>query len=300
MNDALAFAHLAALKASLREHARTEYSTDVGTGDASAAFTHNAPSIATVITREPMVYASAHWVAALLALPDLADIRVMYEATDGAQYDTNDVILRLSGSAHALLRAERSLLNGVQFLSGTATTVRAYADEIKDYPCRLLDSRKTIPAYRIAQKYAAHLGGAVNHRFGLYDAVMLKENHLGLMTDKSGYLDISAHIARYRNRNIPIIMEVENMAELQHAATLNIDRILLDNFTLADMRAAVAWVQSQPNTTNHPIPLEASGNITLDTIQSYAATGVDFISSGAITKHLHAIDLSMNMRSAQA
>jgi nicotinate-nucleotide pyrophosphorylase (carboxylating) len=194
------------------------------------------------------------------------------------------VIALLEGRARALVTAERTALNFLQTLSGTATTTAAYVDAVRGTGTRILDTRKTIPGLRRAQKYAVRCGGGTNHRIGLFDAMMLKENHI----IAAGGIRPAVRAARMIHPALPLIVEVETMDELAEAIAASADRALLDNFTPAMLKEAVDYTAGR-------IPLEVSGNVELDTVRAIAETGVDFISSGALTKHVRAIDLSLRL-----
>ncbi len=195
------------------------------------------------------------------------------------------MLCEVGGPARAVLTAERCALNFLQTLSGTATLTRRYVDKIKHGKCRILDTRKTLPQLRLAQKYAVKCGGGHNHRIGLFDAYLIKENHLAACGD------IASAVSRARASHPDRLLEVEveNLEQLQQAKDAGVERVLLDNFSLADMRAAVALADGA-------IELEASGNIDLDSIVEVAATGVDYVSIGALTKNLQAIDFSLRYR----
>lgn len=194
----------------------------------------------------------------------------------------NQELFRLHGPARLLLTGERNALNFVQTLSGVATLTARYVAELEGTDCRLLDTRKTIPGLRTAQKYAVTCGGGKNHRIGLYDAYLIKENHILAC----GGIAEAISEARHLNPGKPVEVEVESLAELEQALAAKADIVMLDNFDVAMMREAVAINQGRAK-------LEVSGNVTLDTLAEFAATGVDFISVGALTKHVRALDLSM-------
>ena len=258
---------------------------DVGSGDVTAALIDAATELAaTVITREPMTLAGRPYAAAVFARVDSA-INVDWQAQDGDELAAGAILFRLSGPARAILTAERTALNLLQTLSSTATITAQYVRAVAGTGCRVLDTRKTLPGLRDAQKYAVRCGGGHNHRMGLYDAVLIKENHI----HSAG--SIAAAVRRSRNLHptLPIEVEVESLDELDTALDAGVDRVLLDNFSENELAAAVA-TNRQHRT---PAELEASGNVELDTIAAIAATGVDYISVGALTKHVRAIDLSM-------
>jgi len=259
---------------------------DVGDGDLTAALVPvNTPAKATVITRESAVLCGTRWFnETFYQLDDAIQIRWLYQ--DGDKISANALLCELGGSARALLTGERTALNFLQTLSGTATQTRRYADAIKHTACKVLDTRKTVPGLRHAQKYAVACGGGINHRIGLFDAILIKENHI----IAAGSIAAAIQNARSIAAKKMVEIEVETLDELRQALHPSIDRILIDNFALSDMRKAV---ELRNEYSHHRIELEASGNVTLDNIRDIAETGVDFISVGALTKHVHAIDLSM-------
>lgn len=270
-----------ALIASLVAQALAE---DIGSGDITAELipaTERAR--ACVITREPMILCGQAFVDAVFQQLD-PSILIDWQANDGDALTANSPLFYVEGPVRALLTAERSALNFLQMLSGTATLVHSYVARLKGTSTQLLDTRKTIPLFRQAQKYAVRVGGGKNHRLGLYDAFLIKENHI--MACGS----ISAAIARAKALHpaVPIEVEVENLTQLEEALSTVIDIIMLDNFTLPQMKEAVKL-------TNKQVKLEVSGNVSLENIAEIAATGVDFISVGALTKHIRAIDLSMRI-----
>ena len=212
-------------------------------------------------------------------------ITIQWRAGDGERIGANTVVCEVAGPARGLLSAERSALNFLQTLSGTATLTRSYAEQIKHTGCRILDTRKTIPQLRVAQKYAVLCGGGSNHRIGLFDAYLIKENHLAA----SGGIGDTVARARELHADKFLEVEVETLEQLQQAIVAGVDRALLDNFSIADMERAVEL-------NNGRIELEASGNIEKDRLVEIADTGVNFISIGALTKNLRAIDFSLRYR----
>jgi len=259
---------------------------DVGSGDLTASLVPAAKvARATVITREPAVLCGTAWVDEVCRQVD-SSIRITWHARDGDSVKPNQVLCQLDGPARSLLTAERPALNFLQTLSGTATTTRLYVDAVAGTGCRILDTRKTIPGLRLAQKYAVLCGGGTNHRIGLFDGILIKENHIAA----AGSIAAAVSAARAVNSKVLLEVEVESIDELRQAIATNPDRILIDNFTPAQMRDAVAITRAH---TARKIDLEASGNVTLETIRPVAETGVDFISIGSLTKHVRAVDLSM-------
>lgn len=255
---------------------------DIGSGDVTAMLIpadHQAQ--ARVITREPMVLAGSPWVTALFQKLD-PSVTIDWLAQEGDFLTANAPLLLLSGSARSLLTGERAALNFLQTLSGTATKVRELVGLLSGTSTQLLDTRKTLPSLRIAQKYAVSIGGGRNHRLGLFDAFLIKENHIMA----AGSIAAAVAAARRIAANKAVEVEVETFTELDEALAAQADIIMLDNFSLEDMRRAVQHTAGRAK-------LEASGNINRDTLRIVAETGVDFISMGAITKDVTAIDLSM-------
>lgn len=238
-------------------------------------------SAARVITREAGVFCGQPWVDEVFAQLG-GDVRVEWKVQDGERLSPNQELFRLHGPARVLLTGERNALNFVQTLSGVATLTARYVAELEGTDCRLLDTRKTLPGLRSAQKYAVTCGGGKNHRIGLYDAYLIKENHILAC----GGIAPAIAQARHLNPGKPVEVEVESLAELEQALAARADIVMLDNFDIPMMKEAVHLNQGRAK-------LEVSGNVTLDTLASYAATGVDFISVGALTKHVRALDLSM-------
>lgn len=259
---------------------------DVGAGDLTASLVAaNTHARASVITREAAVICGTGWFDETFRQLD-PNITIHWHCRDGELMNANALLCELSGSAQTLLTGERTALNFLQLLSATATITYQYADAIKNTNCKVLDTRKTIPGLRLAQKYAVACGGGTNHRIGLFDAILIKENHI----IAAGSIAAAIKQARIAAGKRMVEIEVETLAELQQALHSDIDRILLDNFSLDDMRNAVVMRNAY---SHHRIELEASGNVTVENIRVIAETGVDFISVGALTKHVHAIDLSM-------
>lgn len=238
-------------------------------------------SSARVITREAGVFCGQPWVDEVFTQLG-GEVKVEWLVQDGERLSPNQELFRLHGPARLLLTGERNALNFVQTLSGVATLTARYVAELEETGCRLLDTRKTIPGLRSAQKYAVTCGGGKNHRIGLFDAYLIKENHILACGGIAGAIQE----ARRLNPDKPVEVEVESLTELEQALTAGADIVMLDNFDLAMMREAVAINQGRAK-------LEVSGNVTLETLAEFAATGVDYISVGALTKHVRALDLSM-------
>ncbi|MDX7677688.1 carboxylating nicotinate-nucleotide diphosphorylase [Aeromonas sp. 25-281] len=242
-------------------------------------------STARVITREAGVFCGQPWVDEVflqLKAQLGGDVRVEWKVQDGERLSPNQELFRLHGPARVLLTGERNALNFVQTLSGVATLTARYVAELEGTDCRLLDTRKTLPGLRSAQKYAVTCGGGKNHRIGLFDAYLIKENHILAC----GGIPEAISEARRLNPDKPVEVEVESLAELEQALAARADIVMLDNFDIPMMQEAVRLNQGRAK-------LEVSGNVTLDTLAEFAATGVDFISVGALTKHVRALDLSM-------
>ncbi|TAN65924.1 MAG: carboxylating nicotinate-nucleotide diphosphorylase [Methylobacter sp.] len=257
---------------------------DIGSGDITAAIIPEAMTAeAEVVTREDMVLCGQAWFDAVFKYLD-ANVSIEWLASEGEAVGKNTVLCKLSGAARGLLTGERSALNLLQTLSATASVARQYADAVSGTACKVLDTRKTIPGLRNAQKYAVACGGCYNHRIGLYDGVLIKENHI----IAAGSIAQAVRSARTLS-SVPVEVEVETMQEFLEAVAAEPDRIMLDNFSLEAMAEAV-------KINSGAIELEASGNIELDNIRGVAETGVDYISIGALTKHVKAVDLSMRIK----
>ena len=257
---------------------------DIGSGDITAAIIPGTMTAeAEVITREDMVLCGQAWFDAVFRSLD-AGVNINWLAAEGEAVGKDTVLCKLNGSARGLLAGERTALNLLQTLSATATVARQYADAVSGTGCKVLDTRKTIPGLRNAQKYAVACGGCYNHRIGLYDGVLIKENHI----IAAGSIAQAIRSARELT-SVPVEVEVESMQEFLEAVAAKPDRIMLDNFNLEMLAEAVKL-------NSGAIELEASGNIGLDNIRAIAETGVDYISIGALTKHVRAVDLSMRIK----
>jgi nicotinate-nucleotide pyrophosphorylase (carboxylating) len=255
---------------------------DVGTGDVTAALLPEAAAArARVVSREEAVLCGTAWFDEVFRQLD-ARVRVEWRVADGARVRPGVVLCDLAGPARALLTGERTALNFLQTLSGTATQARRYADAVRHTGARVLDTRKTLPGLRSAQKYATRCGGCHNHRMGLYDAILIKENHILA----AGSIPAAVTAARSLHPGLSVEVEVETLSELEAALSARADSVLLDNFDLPGLRAAVTLSAGRAR-------LEASGNVDLDGIAAVAETGVDYVSVGALTKHVRAVDLSM-------
>ncbi len=276
-------------KAVISKNVSDALAEDIGKGDLTAALIDADTVVgASVIAREPMTVCGELWVNEVFAQLD-DTVTVDWYIGDGQHADTDDIVCKLVGSARSLLTGERTALNFLQTLSATATVTRAYVDAVDGTGTRILDTRKTLPGLRKAQKYAVTCGGGQNHREGLFDAILIKENHIR----SAGSIAAAMQRAQELSPEVLIEVEVESHEELLQALDAGASRILLDNFSLAELEQAVATNQGYGIVGAE---LEASGNITLQTIRSVAETGVDYISTGALTKNIDAADLSMLFR----
>ncbi len=258
---------------------------DVGGGDLTAALIpEDAQAEATVISREHAVLCGAAWFDAVFRQLD-PRIHIEWRAADGDRVEPNQQLCNLRGPARAMLTGERTALNFLQALSGTATLSRRFADAVAGTGATILDTRKTLPGLRLAQKYAVRCGGCQNHRIGLFDAVLIKENHIMA----AGSISNAIATARRLHPGVTVEVEVENLEELGGALAARPDIVMLDNFDLASMAEAVRIAARL-------VKLEASGNVNFDTVRAIAETGVDYISIGGLTKDLRAVDLSMRFK----
>ena len=261
---------------------------DVGSGDVTAALLPDTADVAYLLCKEDAVVAGRPWFDACHRALD-PEVRIDWRVQDGDRVPAGTVLATLSGRTRALVTAERAALYFLQTLSGTATTTAAYVDAVRGTGCTILDTRKTLPGLRLAQKYAVRCGGGQNHRIGLYDAVMLKENHVRA----AGSLTAAIRAARAAQPALPLIVEVETLAQLDEALAEGCERILIDDFDAASRREAVRRAKASP--FDGRIPLEVSGGVDMTTLRGIAADGVDFVSIGGLTKHVRAIDLSMKL-----
>ena len=266
----------------IEENVYAALKEDDGEGDITASLIpEDSFSLATVITREDCVFCGMDWFEEVYQQLN-EEIFVEWSIQDGDEIKSGDTICSISGSTRALLTGERTSLNFIQTLSATATLAKRYADAVADTNTIVLDTRKTIPGLRFAQKYAVSCGGCQNHRIGLFDAILIKENHIAAC----GSIKKTIEQARFKNPELPIEIEVESLAEVEQALSAKADRLLLDNFTIEQLHQAIKLCAGT-------IPLEASGGITLDNIHEIAKTGIDYISVGNLTKDINSIDLSM-------
>jgi nicotinate-nucleotide pyrophosphorylase (carboxylating) len=261
---------------------------DIGAGDVTAALLPDAPDSAYLLCKEDSVVCGRPWFDACHRALD-PEVRIDWRVSEGEHVRKGTVLATLQGRARALVSAERASLNFLQTLSGTATATARHVEAVRGTNTRILDTRKTIPGLRLAQKYAVRVGGGVNHRIGLFDAVMLKENHVRA----AGSITAAIHAARAAHPSLPLIVEVESLAQLEEALREGCDRILIDDFDAAMRREAVRIAHSSP--FNGAIPLEVSGGVDMTTLRAIAEDGVDCISIGGLTKHVHAIDLSLKL-----
>ncbi|MFL6593713.1 MAG: carboxylating nicotinate-nucleotide diphosphorylase [Luteimonas sp.] len=261
---------------------------DVGSGDVTASLLPDHEDSAFLLCKEDAVVCGRPWFDACHRAID-PSVEILWSVEEGDHVAAGTVLATLRGRARALVTAERTALNFMQTLSGTATTTAAYVEAVQGTGTRILDTRKTLPGLRLAQKYAVRTGGGCNHRMGLYDAVMLKENHVRA----AGSIPAAIGSARAMHPTTPLIVEVESLAQLEEALLAGCDRILIDDFDAPTRRQAVRIARSAP--FGGVIPLEVSGGVDLEGLRAIAEDGVDYISIGALTKHVRAIDLSMKL-----
>ena len=272
------------LRPTIEQNVKTALQEDIGDGDITARLIpESEQATARVISREHATISGTAWVDEVFRQVD-AGMNISWNVKDGDQVTPNQALFTVTGSARSILTAERAALNFLQTLSGTATVSQQYADKVATTKVKLLDTRKTIPGLRLAQKYAVTCGSCYNHRIGLYDAFLIKENHIMAC----GGIKAAIETAQKTAPGKPVEIEVETLEQLHEALAADADIIMLDNFTLEQMREAVAI-------TNGKAKLEASGNITDETLVPIAETGVDYISIGALTKHCRAVDLSLRL-----
>ena len=276
-------------KASIGPGVAAALAEDVGAGDLTASLIDEDAVIgATIIARESLVLCGEEWVNEVFRQLD-QNIIIDWYIGDGGRAEDDDIICKLVGPARALLIGERTALNFLQTLSSTATSTASFVKAIEGTTTKVLDTRKTIPGLRLAQKYAVTCGGGANHRVGLFDAILIKENHI----KSAGGITAALQRAAELGTAVLIEIEVENHSELLEALDAGAQRVLLDNFSAEELRRAV---EANAGYGLVAAELEASGNITLETIREIAETGVDYISTGAITKNIQAADLSMLLR----
>ena len=275
-----------ALPTDIRAVVANALAEDIGGGDLTAALLDaSKPAVAHVVTREPATLCGRAWFDEVFRQVD-SSVAVTWNAADGDRIAAGDVLCTLRGPGRSIVTGERTALNFLQLLSGTATATRALVDLLAGTRMRVLDTRKTLPGLRRAQKYAVLCGGGTVYRIGLFDAILIKENHIAAV----GSVTAAVRAARQRSPNVMIEVEVETLEQLDEALATDADRVMLDDFTLADMREAV---RRRDASGGRRPELEASGSVNADTLRAIAATGVDFASVGALTKNVRAIDLSM-------
>jgi nicotinate-nucleotide pyrophosphorylase (carboxylating) len=271
----------------LQQQVKTALTEDIGSGDVTAELVPATQHVTgKVITREQAILCGRPWVTETFRQLD-PSVRVTWHAIDGDRITPDQTLFEVAGLARPILTGERTALNFLQLLSATATAARHYVDAIAGTECAILDTRKTLPGLRTAQKYAVLCGGAQNHRIGLFDQVLIKENHIAAAGSLSAAIAAGRRAAGKRK----VEVEVETLKELEEALSAGPDIIMLDEFSLADLKTAVGLNKSK----GRRVKLEASGSVTLQTVRSVAETGVDYISIGGITKHVRAVDLSMRL-----
>lgn len=274
----------AALKSDIERSVARALAEDIGSGDITAQLIPaDRQAQAKIITREEAVICGQPWVEAVYRQLD-ASLKVRWLVSEGADTSPDQAVCELQGNARSLLTGERTALNFLQTLSGTATTARQYANLVKGTGIKVLDTRKTLPGLRLAQKYAVRVGGCHNHRIGLYDAFLIKENHIAAC----GGIAKSIAAARQIAPDKPVEVEVENLEEFREALTAGADIVMLDNFSRADIEVAIGLKRGK-------VKLEISGNLDQENIRNLALKGIDFLSSGSLTKHCRAIDFSMQI-----
>jgi nicotinate-nucleotide pyrophosphorylase (carboxylating) len=275
------------LTAEIERNVRLALEEDIGSGDLTAQLVPaDQVATATVISREEAVLCGSAWFEACFRLLD-KNIHIQWHAEEGARIHPNQILCEISGNARTLLTAERCALNFLQTLSGVATVTRQYVDAIAGTSAAVLDTRKTLPGLRLAQKYAVTVGGGKNQRIGLYDGILIKENHIAA----AGGIRLALAAAKKTGGSAPIQIEVETLEQLQTALDAGANLILLDNFPSELMREAVTLAADRAQ-------LEASGNITLNNVRTVAKTGVQRISIGSLTKNVKALDLSMRIKTS--
>ena len=273
------------LKKEIKRSVKAAIEEDVGEKDLTCSLIEDIDVTAKIITREDMILSGQAWAKEVYKQID-PEIHTQWHFDDGDLVNKDTVISEIHGKRNTILTGERCVLNFLQILSSTATQTKSFVEKIKNSKCKILDTRKTLPGMRLAQKYAVRCGGGVNHRFGLYDSVLLKENHLG------GRTDIPELIlsAKRLYPDTDIIVEVESIDELKIVLSTEVNRALLDNFSIDELKMAY---ELKLKSYNQNILLEASGNITHKNIREIAGTGIDFVSVGALTKNIKAIDLTL-------
>ena len=268
--------------AEIEASVRVALDEDIGSGDLTAGLVNDERVSAKLICREQAILSGRPWFEACFEMLD-ESITIDWLFDEGALMQSNDIVCRIQGSARAILTAERTAINYLQTLSGVATTTRTYVDAVAGTGCKILDTRKTVPGLRKAEKYAVSCGGGHNHRIGLYDAVLIKENHIHAAGSICEALKLATESI---DSNVMVEIEVENMEQLVQAIECGASRVLLDNFSLSALPEAV-------NIAGDRVETEVSGNVTLENVNSIASCGVNFVSIGALTKNIQAIDFSL-------
>ncbi|HLJ90643.1 MAG TPA: carboxylating nicotinate-nucleotide diphosphorylase [Candidatus Angelobacter sp.] len=275
------------LPSNLAQQVTIALAEDIGSGDITAELVPAEQRVTgKVITREPAILCGRPWVTEVFHQLD-PSVQLTWTADDGDRVAANQTLFEIAGLARPVLTGERAALNFLQLLSGTATATRRYVDAIAGTASAILDTRKTLPGLRTAQKYAVLCGGAQNLRIGLFDQVLIKENHIAA----AGSLTVAIRAARRAAGSKKVEVEVETLQEFSEALRAGPDIIMLDEFSLNDMRAAIELNKA----SDHSVKIEVSGSVTLETVRAIAETGVDYISIGSITKHVRAVDLSMRL-----
>lgn len=270
------------------ERALTE---DVGGGDITARLVpEDAEAQAVVVAREPLVICGRPWFERVYRQLDKR-VQIEWDFAEGAQTRANQRVAVLRGPARSLLTGERTALNFLQLLSGSATLTRKFVERVRGTGAKIVDTRKTVPGFRAAQKYAVVVGGGINHRFGLYDAILIKENHIAA----AGGIKTAIERARALNAGVPLMLEAENLTEVQAGLDAKVDLVLLDDFPTHLLSKAVAMARDYRRFNKAHSLIEASGGVTLGNVRDIADTGVDRISIGSLTKHVQAVDLSMRI-----
>ena len=277
------------LKKEIKRSVKVAIEEDVGEKDLTCSLIEDIDVSAKIISREDMILSGQAWAKEVYKQID-PKIHTQWYFNDGDLVNKDTVISEIHGRRNTILTGERCVLNFLQILSSTATQTKNFVEKIKNSKCKVLDTRKTLPGLRLAQKYAVRCGGGVNHRFGLYDSVLIKENHL------AGRMDIPELIlsAKRLYPDTEIIVEVESIDELKIVLSTEVNRALLDNFSIDELRTAY---ELKLKSNNQKILLEASGNITNKNVREIADTGIDFVSVGALTKNIKAIDLTLLINS---
>lgn len=281
------------LPADINECVARALAEDIGTGDVTASLLPEAQELeASVVCRESAVICGRPWVEQVFAQID-ERVKVQWQVAEGAQVRADQTVCTVSGPARAILTGERTALNFLQTLSGTATVTRRMVERVRGTDARIVDTRKTLPSLRSAQKYAVMAGGGINHRYGLYDAILIKENHI----IAAGGITEAIQAAKALKADVPLMCEAEDLSEVQAALDQNVDLLLLDDFATHILAKAVNMAREYRRYNRAQTILEATGGISINNVRSIADTGVDRISIGGLTKHVQAVDLSLRVSS---